>query len=253
MQERGGIMITYILIFLYGIIIGSFLNVCIYRIPRQENIVITRSHCMKCGNTLRARDLIPVFSYVFLGGKCRYCKEKVSLQYPLVEVFNGTLWVITFLIVNDPVKSILYCLMISGLLVLSVIDWRTFEIPFGINVYLFILGLIRVMVDGIHYFILLDFALVSGFLLLLFVITKGRGIGGGDIKLMAAVGLILGWKHTIVAFFFGCLYGSVIHIIRMKVSKADHVLAMGPYLSAGIITAVWFGTRILEWYTAGWN
>lgn len=246
-------MIIYILIFLYGIIIGSFLNVCIYRIPRQENIVITRSHCMKCSTTLKARDLIPVFSYVFLGGRCRYCREKVSIQYPLVELLNGSLWVLTFLIVDDPVKSILYCLMISGLLVLSVIDWRTFEIPFGINVYLFGIGIIREIVDGISGFILLDFLLVSGFLLFLFLITRGRGIGGGDIKLMAAVGLILGWQLTIVAFFFGCLYGSIIHMIRMKVSKANHVLAMGPYLSAGIITAAWFGTKILEWYTAGWN
>lgn len=246
-------MIIYILIFIYGIVIGSFLNACIYRIPRQENIVITRSHCMKCGTTLHARDLIPVFSYIFLGGKCRYCREKVSLQYPFVEILNGILWVVTFLLVGDPVKSILYCLMISGLIVLSVIDWRTFEIPFGINVYLFVIGLIREIMDGISISILLDFALVSGFLLFLFLITRGRGIGGGDIKLMAAVGLILGWKLTVVAFFFGCLYGSVIHIIRMKVSKAEHVLAMGPYLSAGIITAVWFGTKILEWYTAGWN
>ncbi len=246
-------MIIYILIFLYGIIIGSFLNVCIYRIPRQENIVITRSHCMKCGTTLHARDFIPVFSYVFLGGRCRYCGEKVSIQYPLVELLNGSLWVLTFFLADDPVKGILYCLMISGLLVLSVIDWRTFEIPFGINVYLFIIGIIREVVDGISGSILLDFFLVSGFLLFLFVITRGRGIGGGDIKLMAAVGLILGWKLIIVAFFFGCLYGSVIHMIRMKVSGAEHVLAMGPYLSAGIITAAWFGTKILEWYTAGWN
>ncbi len=246
-------MIIYIRIFLYGIVIGSFLNVCIYRIPRQDNIVITRSHCMKCGTALQARDLIPMFSYIFLGGRCRYCREKVSLQYPFVEILNGSLWVVTFLLVDDPVKSILYCLMISGLLVLSVIDWRTFEIPFGINVYLFVIGLIREIVDGISISILLDFALVSGFLLFLFLITRGRGIGGGDIKLMVAVGLVLGWKLTIVALFFGCLYGSVIHIIRMKVRKTEHVLAMGPYLSAGIITAVWFGTKILEWYNAGWK
>ncbi|WP_312107204.1 prepilin peptidase, partial [Lachnoclostridium sp.] len=135
---------------------------------------------MKCGTALQARDLIPMFSYIFLGGRCRYCREKVSLQYPFVEILNGSLWVVTFLLVDDPVKSILYCLMISGLLVLSVIDWRTFEIPFGINVYLFVIGLIREIVDGISISILLDFALVSGFLLFLFLITRGRGIGGGD-------------------------------------------------------------------------
>lgn len=246
-------MILYILIFLYGMIIGSFLNVCIYRIPRQESIVVTRSHCSKCGKTLKPRDLVPVFSYLFLGGRCRYCKEKISLQYPLVELGNGILWVMTFYFVKDPIQSIFYCLMISGLLVLSVIDWRTFEIPFGINVFLATVGGISQLEKGIDLTILLDFSLVSGFLLILFILTKGRGIGGGDIKLMAAVGLILGWKLTLVAFFFGCFYGSVIHIIRMKVRKVEHVLAMGPYLSAGIITVAWFGEKILAWYTAGWS
>lgn len=245
-------MIIYILIFFYGILIGSVLNIGIYRTPRQENIVITKSHCMKCSSTIRkTRDFIPVTFYIFLRGRCRYCREKLSIQYPLVELLNGILWVMTFLFVDEPIKSILYCLMISGLLVLSVIDWQTFEIPFRINAYLFGIGIIREMVDGISDSILPDFLLVSGFLLILFLITRGRGIGGGDIKLMAAVGLILGWELTIVAFFFGCLYGSVIYMIRMKVSKADHVLAMGPYLSAGIMTAAWFGTKILEWYTVG--
>ena len=95
---------------------------------------------------------------------------------------------------------------------------------------------------------ILGMVVVSGFLLLLFLITKGRGIGGGDIKLMAATGLILGWKLSILSFFLGCLYGSVIHIIRMKVSRQGHVLAMGPYLRMGIITAMWFGEWLLEQY-----
>ncbi len=142
--------------------------------------------------------------------------------------------------------------MLSGLIVLSLIDWRTYEIPFGINVYLGLLGLAREFVDGIKITIVLDFLIVSGFLLLVYWITKGRGIGGGDIKLMAVAGLLLGYQLVLVAFLFGCLYGSVIHIIRMKVSKADHVLAMGPYLSAGMLTAAWFGKDILTWYTASW-
>ena len=142
--------------------------------------------------------------------------------------------------------------MLSGLIVLSLIDWRTYEIPFGINVYLGLLGLARELVDGIKITIVLDFLIVSGFLLLVYWITKGKGIGGGDIKLMAVAGLLLGYQLVLVAFLFGCLYGSVIHIIRMKVSKADHVLAMGPYLSAGMLTAAWFGKDILTWYTASW-
>jgi leader peptidase (prepilin peptidase)/N-methyltransferase len=142
--------------------------------------------------------------------------------------------------------------MISGLIVLSLIDWRTYEIPFGINVYLFILGIIREVYDGISATIILDFLIVSGFLMLIYIVTKGKGIGGGDIKLMAVAGLLLGWKLVLVAFILGCFYGSVIHIIRMKISKADHMLAMGPYLSAGILTAAWFGEQIIAWYTMLW-
>lgn len=142
--------------------------------------------------------------------------------------------------------------MISGLIVLSLIDWRTYEIPFGINVYLFVLGIIREIYAGLRIEILLDFMIVSGFLMLVYVITKGKGIGGGDIKLMAVAGLLLGWKLVLVAFILGCFYGSVIHIIRMKVIKADHVLAMGPYLSAGMLTAAWFGKEIIAWYTLLW-
>lgn len=246
------IVFGYIVVFLYGIVIGSFLNVCIYRIPKHESLAKRRSHCQSCDYQLKWYDLVPVFSWLILRGRCRQCKEKISIQYPCIELANGILWVLTFIIGGFTPHSAIYCLMISGLLVLSMIDFRTYEIPFGINVYLGILGIIRELIDGITFTVLLDFFIVSGILFLIFILTQGRGIGGGDIKLMAVAGLLLGWKLVIVAFLFGCFYGSVIHIIRMKVSKADHVLAMGPYLSAGMLTAAWFGNEILAWYTASW-
>ncbi|MBE5962867.1 MAG: prepilin peptidase [Lachnospiraceae bacterium] len=242
-------MVVYLMIFLYGIIIGSFLNVCIYRIPKKENIVTTRSHCMACGYQLKWYDLIPIFSFVILRGRCRKCGEKVSIQYPLIELANGVLWVLTFAFCGFQIETILYCLMISGLLVLSVIDARTFEIPFGINVYLLVLGGIREIVSGCTLIsLLMDLFLVSGFLMLLYILTKRKGIGGGDIKLMFAAGALLGWKLTVLALFFGCLYGSVIHIFRMKCMHAGRVLAMGPYLSMGMVTAAWFGNTIISWY-----
>lgn len=246
-------IILYSLIFIYGIVVGSFLNVCIYRIPKQESLVSSRSHCMNCGYQLRWYDLIPVFSYLFLGGRCRQCKKEISIQYPLVELLNGSLWVLTFFFCGIGIHSVIYCFMISALIVLSIIDARTFEIPIGINIFLLIIGSIREVIDGSTlYQYVFDLCIVGGFLFLLFVITDGRGIGGGDVKLMGVAGLLLGWKLVLVALIFGCLYGSVIHIARMKLSKVDHVLAMGPYLSAGIITAAWFGERMIAWYTAGW-
>lgn len=243
------IVFLYSIIFLYGILIGSFLNVCIYRIPRKENFIITRSHCMNCGYQLRWYDLFPLFSYLFLKGRCRKCKTKISVQYPLIELSNGVIYIIIFLTNDFTMKSVIYCLMVSALLILSVIDFRTYEIPFGINLFLGFLGLLKLCMDlGNWQLYFLGFCSVSVFLLLLYWGTKGRGIGGGDIKLMAAAGLIIGWKLIILAFLIGCILGSVIHLIRMKVSKEDKVLAFGPYLSMGIFLSILIGTRLIHWY-----
>lgn len=239
----------YIVVFLYGITIGSFLNVCIYRIPKKENIATTRSHCMSCGYQLKWYDLVPFFSYLVLGGKCRKCGSKISVQYPVIEVLNGGLYLLVFCRYGLSVDSLLYCLLFSALVVLSVIDFRTYEIPLGINIFILTLGLVRVVTDlsdwlsyGIGLFS------VSALLLLIYLATRGRGIGGGDVKLMAATGLLLGWKLNLLGFLLGCILGSVIHICRMKISGEGHVLAMGPYLAMGIaISAVW-GEQMIAWY-----
>lgn len=242
----------YVLIFLYGIIIGSFLNVCIYRIPKKEDIVVTRSHCMQCGYQLKWYDMIPIFSYLFLGGKCRKCKCKLSIQYPLTEAVNGILYLLIFGVYGFTLTSVIYCLMTSALLALAVIDARTMEIPFGINVFLFVLGVLRVFTDGSNWplYVIGCFAVSVPFGLL-YVLSKGRAIGGGDVKLMAAAGLILGWKLILLALALGSIIGSVIHILRMKLTHANHQLAFGPYLAIGIfLAAMWGDTWIrmyLEW------
>jgi len=243
------LLILYLIVFLYGIVIGSFLNVCIYRIPKKENIVTVRSHCMECGYHLRWYDLIPLFSWLFLKGKCRKCGSKISAQYPIIEASNGVLYVVIFLVKGASVESLLYCLLFSALLTLSIIDFRTYEIPVGFNIFIALLGVARVATDYRNWLNYLIGALcVSLFLLLLFIVTHGRAIGGGDIKLMAACGLVLGWKLIILAFFTGCIVGSVVHVIRMKVSNADRVLAMGPYLSIGVAIAALWGNLFLNWY-----
>ncbi len=239
----------YIVIFLFGIVIGSFLNVCIFRIPKHETVVTERSHCMKCGYQLSWYDMVPVFSWLFLRGRCRKCKEPISPQYPIVEAANGFLYVLVFAVNGFSLQSILYCLLMSALLVLSVIDWRTYEIPIGINIFILCLGIMQVILDHTNW---MDYAIgflcVSIVLELLLLFSKGRAIGGGDVKLMAAAGLLLGWKKIILAFLLGCIIGSVIHLLRMKLSKADHVLAMGPYLSVGIAIAVLWGDALIRWY-----
>lgn len=245
-------LLFYSSIFLYGIVIGSFLNVCILRIPTKESLM-PGSHCMACGSRLRWQDLIPVFSYLLLKGRCRYCGAKISAQYPLVEAANGALYVVIFLVNGVNLKSVLFCLMASVLLVISVIDERTYEIPISCNVVLLMLGIAACVLD-----VMQNVALLTGHLLglvsvsmalyLLYRISGGRAIGGGDVKLMAAAGLIVGVRDIVLAFFLGCILGSVIHLARMKISGAERMLAMGPYLSAGILIAALFGERMFGWY-----
>lgn len=242
-------LIIYLIVFLYGIVIGSFLNVCIYRLPKKENIVVTRSHCMSCGYQLKWYDLVPIFSYLALGGRCRKCKERISVQYPLIEALNGVLYCLVFWKFGFSIESLLYCFLFSALLVLGIIDFRTYEIPVGINIFIFLLGLVRVVSDWNHVWDYgIGFLAVSIFLYLIYFVTKGRGIGGGDVKLMAAAGLLLGWKGIVLAFFLGCLAGAVIHVCRMKLAGADRVLAMGPYLSFGIAISVLWGEELISLY-----
>ncbi len=254
MGELSNPFITGGIIFIFGLLIGSFLNVCIYRIPKKENITTARSHCMACGNVIKWYDLVPVLSYILLKGRCRYCKTKLSVQYPVIELLNGILYCLIYYLVGMNIKSVLICVLTSALIVIAVIDWRTYEIPFGLNVFIMALGVIRLVTDWQNR---LDYLIgavsVSGFLLVLYYATKGRGIGGGDIKLMAAAGLFLGWKNCILAFVIGCVAGSVIHIIRMKVSKEDHVLAFGPYLAAGIFIACLWGDMIVNAYLGSFS
>lgn len=238
---------------LYGVVIGSFLNVLTLRLPLKESVTLKRSHCMTCGHTLSWYELFPLFSYIFLGGKCRHCKSKISVQYPLIEAANGILYVIVFLVHGISVETILYCLCASALLALSLIDWRTQEIPVGFNIFILLLGLVRLITDiGNWSQYVIGLFAVSGFLYLLFLITKGRGIGGGDIKLMAATGLLLGWQLNIIAFLLGCVLGSIIHLTLMAVKKANRVLAFGPYLSMGVYIAMIWGEQLVSWYLSMW-
>ncbi|MCM1282455.1 MAG: prepilin peptidase [Muribaculaceae bacterium] len=234
--------------FCYGLIIGSFLNVCILRIPEGKTIVTERSHCMKCGYQLSWYDMIPVASYLALRGRCRKCRTKISAQYPLIEGANGILYVIVFLVCGVTWTSVIYCLLGSALIVLTVIDFRTYEIPFGINLFILLLGLIHMVLEKSWPDYVIGLLAVSLPLEAILLISGGRAIGGGDVRLMAAAGLLLGWRKILLAFLLGCVAGSVIHLIRMKVSDAEHVLALGPYLSLGIMLSALWGDVWIQTY-----
>ncbi len=205
----------YFIIFFLGIIIGRLLNSCIYLILKDKK-VINRFLCYK---------------------------------YYVIEISNGLLYLLVFLINGFNIESVIFSLFSSALISITIIDWITYEIPANINIFIFILGSIRVVLDIYNFSnYLLGFFLVSTLLLILYLVTKGRAIGGGDIKLMAVAGLLLGWQLIILAFFIGCILGSLIHIIRMKLSGVDNIFAMGPYLSAGILISMLWGKNIINWY-----
>ena len=204
---------------------------------------------MSCGHQLKWFELLPLISFVVQKGKCRECGAKLSVQYPLIEGLNGVLYVITFYINGLTIDSLLYCLLISAILALSVIDERTKEIPIGFNIFILCLGIIMTVLhydDWLNHVI--GFFAVSVFIEIIIIVTRGRGMGGGDMKLMATAGLMLGWKEIILAFILGCILGAIIHVLRMKIKGAQRVLAFGPYLSLGILITVWFGTPLITWY-----
>lgn len=242
-------ILILVMLALFGLCVGSFLNVLIYRIPKGEEFVKTPSHCMSCGHKLSWYENIPVFSWLLQGGKCRACNVKLSAQYPIVEALNGAMWLLTGMIFRGDWLTVgLYCGLFSMLLVLSIIDWRTFTIPNGINLTIFILGLVRLVTDLDNWLLyVVGMLSVSLVFLLLNVLTGGNGLGMGDVKLVGAAGLLLGWQNMLLAVVIGSVSGAVIHSIRMRGGEGKK-LAFGPYLAAGIWIAALAGGQIISAY-----
>ena len=232
-----------------GLCVGSFCNVLIFRLPRGEEFVKTPSHCMACGHRLRWYELLPVASWLAQGGRCRACGEKISAQYPVVEALNGGSWLLTaWLYQAEPLRAVLYSLLFSLMTVVALIDWRTFEIPNGVNLAVFLLGVVQLVADPQHWVLyLVGMSSVSLLFLLLWFLTGGNGLGMGDVKLMAAAGLLLGWQRILLAMIIGSVSGAIIHSIRMT-RGAGRKLAFGPYLAAGIWVAALVGDRLIGAY-----
>ena len=253
-------IIYAVVVFVFGAVIGSFLNVLIYRLPKHEDVVKVNSHCMSCNHKLYAKDLVPIFSWVFLGGKCRYCKAKISPQYPIVEFINASMYTLIFWFVcgAEPSLSLLgYCAVFSALLVTTVIDWRTMEIPDSMWITILVGGVL-VYIDDIikNGFVaghliekVIGFFAASGVLFLLSVITKG-GMGGGDIKLMAACGFLLGWKVVILALILGGVIGTLylLFLAIKNKGKVPRKVPFAPHLALAVTICIFAGTNILNWY-----
>ncbi len=241
-----------VLIFVFGLVIGSFLNVCIYRIPLKESIVKSPSHCTMCNEKIKPKDLIPVLSYIILKGKCRYCKGKISVRYPLIEILNAFLYLFCYFRVGLDVVLFPLLGLCSVLLVMSVIDMDTKEIPNRLVLILLVLGVVNVIINPSITIIkaAVGFFAVSVPMLFIALLTGG-GMGGGDIKLMAAIGVFLGWSDVLAAFFIACFFAGLIGMLLILVKKKTRkdMIPFGPFLAVGILAVIFFGQDIIAWYT----
>ncbi|MCA1038943.1 prepilin peptidase [Bacillus infantis] len=240
-----------IVIFLYGLLLGSFYNVVGLRIPLKQSIVKPRSHCPYCQHTLRPYELIPVVSYLLQGGKCRRCKAPVSFLYPAVELATGLLFVLAPLLMGWTLELIIAWTLISLMVIVFVSDIKYMIIPDKVLLVFAVIFLLeRIFLPLSPWWDSLLGA-AAGFFLLLFiaVISKG-GMGGGDIKLFAVIGLALGTKLVLLTFFFATIFGAVFGLAGMLIGKVEKgkPIPFGPYIALGSLTAYFFGQRILDWY-----
>ncbi|NLL63182.1 MAG: prepilin peptidase [Ruminococcaceae bacterium] len=259
--------LLYFLVFMTGACIGSFYNVITIRVPLKESFVKGRSHCMECGHQLTAFDLVPFFSYVFLCGKCRYCKTKISIRYPLMELIGGLSALFSVHRLGFTLEALLVFYIISVLITLSVIDQQTMEIPDQFHIAILVAVVASFfMGPKISFFSRLAGFFIISIPMLIIANLTGGGFGGGDIKLMAVAGALLGWKATLCAFMVGifsasfyCIYillYALIRVVQKKVPSFKEGMtaamkmpfAFGPYLSFGIVVAYLYSDTLISFY-----
>lgn len=238
------------LVFLTGACVGSFLNVCIYRIPRGKSVVFPSSYCPSCANTLRFVDLIPLISYLALNRKCRYCGCKISPRYPVVELVTGLLFVLAVTKYGLTLAALRAVVLFSLLIPAALIDLKYKIIPDKLNLAGVILGIPLIVESKEVFFSGVTGFLAGGGLLLLIAVVSRGGMGGGDIKLAAVMGLLLGWKCLLAALFLAFATGGVtgILLLLLGLKKRKDAVPFGPFLALGGIAAALAGDKLVYWY-----
>lgn len=240
--------IPFLLYFIYGLCIGSFLNVVIYRLPRNIPLALDRSKCPSCGHILSAADLIPLFSFMCLGGKCRYCGEKISPLYPVIEGFTGIAFGLCGSIYGIGLYSALLCAFFSALITAWLIDKDFGYIPDRIHIIILAAAAGSIFIGPV---IPVSQRLLGGLgigsAMFLISLATGGGIGGGDIKLMACSGLLLGWKLTLPAFFLAYVLAAIRWLPPYITKKipARFEVPMAPFFALSLILTALFGRILL--------
>ncbi len=255
-MHESHVLLQLLIAGLFGALIGSFLNVCIYRLPRQESIAWPGSHCPACSYAIAWYDNIPIVSYLILAGRCRHCGARIPFQYPVVEALNGLGYVGILWVFGPSWEAMVYGVLYSLLLVVAGTDISHKIIPNVITFPGIVIGLISAatilplgLVNG-----LLGLLVGGGILWLLawaspYLFGK-EGMGGGDIKLLAMIGAFLGWKPAVMTIMVGSFLGSLVGLtlIASKVIKREDYIPFGPFLVCGALVALFFGQSILDWY-----
>ncbi len=243
--------------FLLGLIVGSFANVCIYRLPRRESVVTPPSRCPSCGTTIRARDNVPVLSWLLLRGRCRACRAPISPRYPVVEAANGVLWLALAVVRGPRLQTLVEMALVTALLVLSFIDLDHQILPDAITLPGVAVGLAASFRPGSPVTPLAALLAAAGGWLAFALVAKTyrlvrgvEGLGQGDWKLAAMLGAFLGWQPMLLTVLIATLAGTVVGLaaVGLRGRGMRHALPLGTFLGAAGITVVFFGEPILSWY-----
>lgn len=263
-----------VFVFIFGAIVGSFLNVCIVRMPHEKSVITPRSHCVHCTKMIPWYDNIPFVSYLLLRGRCRFCGEKISLRYLIVELVTAITFLGFYRYFGMTVLLWPYLVMVSGFIVATFVDFEHRIIPDEVSIGGMLAGLVfSLFVPQLHDVAALGRPLIlvhlhSLGLSLLGVLVGGGSIylmgmlgdflfkkesmGGGDVKLLAMVGAFLGWKMAILAFFIAPFFGAVYGIVE-KIRTKDTAIAYGPFLVLGALVCLFWGDAIIDWIMSGYG
>lgn len=257
-------VLTAIMVFIIGLVFGSFYNVVGYRLPNGMSIVFPQSHCPNCNHKLKFYELIPVISYIFLLGKCKKCKKRISFSYPFFEILTGVLFLLSYLVFGINVKFFIGITFISILIIISISDIKYYIIPDEV----LIVGSIIIIVELIINSLIMDVSLINGVvmpilnglgsfaLLYLFkvfgdAVFQRESLGGGDIKLLFVIGLVLGFDMSIVIIFIASFIALPLSVISL-IKNDNNILPFGPYLSVASIIVLLTNLNldmILEFFT----
>lgn len=242
---------TFLLGAAAGLVIGSFLNVCIFRLPEGESLFAPRSYCPSCHKTLSWWELIPLLGFLLVKGKCRYCRSPISWRYPLVEILTAVIFTVLLWRYGTTLGLIRPLLLTSALIVISAIDIEWYIIPNQILLFLLAGYLITIpLIPAFRPVETLLGGLAGGIFLFLPALIYPEGMGGGDIKMAAVLGIFLGWQQVLLVIFAATLAGSIMGITINKIQHKDlkEPIPFGPYLALGAIVSILYGNEILSLY-----